>query len=73
MDRVASKLLEWKGIYDALDAAQTELVSALRRGAADNDVEALRRKVARLRAQSDAALKELDERIAAFRRSNPQD
>jgi hypothetical protein len=64
MDRVASKLLEWKGIYNALDAAQTALVAALRTGAADDEVERLRRKIGRLRAQSDAALKALDERIA---------
>lgn len=69
MDRVASKLLEWKGIYDALDAAQSELVIALRARAPDEQVYALRRNVEQLRARSDAALKELDERIATFRLS----
>jgi hypothetical protein len=73
MDRIASKLLEWKGIYDALDAAQTELVIALRGGVADEQVDALRRNVERLRTRSDAALKELDDRIASFRLSRMRD
>jgi hypothetical protein len=72
MDRLASKLLEWKGIYDALDVAQTALVTALRDGAGELEINALRLKVTKLRARSDAALKELDERVAAFRLSRTQ-
>jgi hypothetical protein len=69
MDQVASKLLEWKGIWDALDVAETELVISLRNGATDRDIDALRLDITRLRARSDFALKELDERVAAFRLS----
>jgi hypothetical protein len=69
MHRLASKLLEWKGIYDSLDVAQTALVAAIRDAAADPEIDALRLKVTKLRASSDAALKELDERVAAFRLS----
>jgi hypothetical protein len=72
MDRVASKLLEWKGIYDSLDEAQTAVVIAIREGAADPEIDALRLEVTKLRARSDAALKELDERVAAFRLSRTQ-
>jgi hypothetical protein len=67
MDRIASKLLEWKAIYDALDAAQTAVVIAIRAGAGDMEIDALRLDVERLRVRSEAALKELDKRVAAFR------
>jgi hypothetical protein len=72
MDRIAAKPLEWKGIYDSLDVAQTSLGTALRDGAGDLQVDALRHQVERLRARSDFALKEMDERVAAFRLSRTQ-
>jgi hypothetical protein len=49
MDRVASKLLEWKGIYEAVNAAETAVVIAARDEASDKDIEALRLDVERLR------------------------
>jgi hypothetical protein len=69
MERVASKLVQWKAIYDALEAAQMALLVALRSDANDEDVDALRLDVDRLHVRSEAALKELDEQVARFRRS----
>jgi hypothetical protein len=69
MERVAPKLVQWKAIYDALEAAQTALMVALRSDANNEDVDALRLVVDRLHAQSEDALKELDEHVARFRRS----
>jgi hypothetical protein len=68
MERVTSKLIEWKAVYDDLASAQNALLLALRSRARDEEIEALRRKIDGLHAQSEAALKALDQQVAEFRR-----
>jgi hypothetical protein len=41
MDRVASKLLEWTGTYEAVNAAEPAVVIAIRDGASDIEFETL--------------------------------
>lgn len=69
MERVTSKLIQWKAVYDDLASAQNALIVALRSHAHDRDIDALRLDVDRLHAQSEAALQALDEQVAEFRRS----
>jgi Flp pilus assembly protein TadD len=65
--RAASKLTEWKVVYDALEAARAALKHAIATSAPNDEIAELRARAQRLRRRSDAALDELNAELAAMR------
>ena len=67
MLKVESKLTEWREIYDRHLDAQRRLAAAVREGRPEAAIAELREEVARLQAQSDEGLVEIQHLLRAVK------
>jgi hypothetical protein len=69
MRNAASKLTEWKVVYDALEATGASLRHAIDTGAPNHEIAELRARAQRLRRRSEAALDDLNAQLASLQAS----
>lgn len=72
MDRAATKLIEWKSSYDALQSALAALKHAVESGASEDEVRSIRERIERLRSETERVLDAVNEELAARRRTTAQ-
>jgi hypothetical protein len=72
MKQVEEKLAAWKGIYERLSKAQSTLNLIISQPHRHSDLSVLRADIACLKAESDAAMKAVEDEISAMKTSGEQ-